>query len=265
MNRSIFNRIRERLTPRLNTTTGVGRLDEEALTEIHALFQVLTAEQGLSRERCRAVVDQRTARPGYLRAYRSGVRLLRAAALLVGRRTSFAALDERQRELALRLLMRRYPHRSREPRWRRRLRITGSHLDPVLTPSMLLAFREFVARDLLAAYYSGPEGWATVGYDEYPGRVRIEWEPCQVVAVHDEGDHLLLELSDATFEPLIPERLEADEEHELAVITKSGRQRATFSRDAHFAIARHLTHTDEAGWVLVHDGRRHEVLRDPAG
>ena len=103
-----------------------------------------------------------------------------------------------------------------------------------------------------------------MGYDEYPGRVRIEWEPCRVVAVHDEGDHLLLELSDSTYEPLVPDRLEPDEAHEMAVVTKSGRQRATFSREAYFALAEHLTHSDEDGWILAHDGHRHRVLRDAA-
>jgi hypothetical protein len=172
----------------------------------------------------------------------------------------FAELASPERERLLERILPRYPHPLNERAWRRRTSLLSDNLDIVLSRPGSRRLRDTVARQLLTFYLSSPEGWELVGYREYPGRVRAEWEPCEVRSVQLDGEQLLLELSDGCFELLKPEALESDEVTELAVFTKSGRQRASFSRSAYLALTEYLDQQED-GWVLSIMGKTYPVLR----
>src|SRR5690606_40820961 len=71
---------------------------------------------------------------------------------------------------------------------RRSSDLTGENLDVVFGRFTNRRFRQFVVRDLLLHYYSGAAGWSVVGYDEFPGHVRYESEPCAVLGFEVDGD-----------------------------------------------------------------------------
>lgn len=101
-------------------------------------------------------------------------------------------------------------------------------------------------RDLMGFYFQGAEGWAIVGYDEFPGHVRHDQEPCEVIKIIDDEDgRVLLELSDATIEELDPSGLVADKEFVLTAAVKSGRLRAGFARSAYYQLAERIDMQDE--------------------
>ena len=236
MNRTLFSKIREALSPTLEADSGTGMLDEEEKATVVALFETLTADPDFPAPQCLKHVDMRTgSNPGYLKAYRDGLNLLDNSAKKHTSGVHFRELDCHQRDAVLRQILRRYPHPSNEFRWRRRFRITGSHLDRALSSTATKRFRDFVVRDLLQFYYQGDEGWRIVDYDEFPGHVRHDREPCEVVRIiNDDDGRLLLEMSDATVEELDPSGLVADEDFMLTVSVKSGRQRAGFARAAYY-------------------------------
>lgn len=237
MNRSIFNRIREAVSPALETDSGTGALTEQENACVVALLQTLSADPDFSADRCLEHVAGKThAKAGYLKAYRDGVSLLDRSA-----RARFADLDTAQRDAVLRKILRRYPYRGNEPRLKQRLRITGSHLDQIFTGQGKKRFREFVVRDLMGFYFQGAEGWKIAGYDEFPGHVRHDDGNCEVVKIIDDEDgRVLLELSDATIEELDPAGLIADEDFMLTVAVKSGRQRASFARAAYYQLVERI-------------------------
>ena len=241
MNASLLSRIRAAIRPELETDTDTGTLDTDERASVLGLFEVLTADRTFPADRCLAHVDTQTSsRPGFLKAYRDGLALLDAAARKHFSGGCFRELEHQQRRRVLRKLLKRYPHPVNAPRWRRTLRVTGSHLDQMFTRDDTKRFRDFVVRDLLHFYYQGAEGWGTVGYDEFPGHVRHDREPCEVVKLIEDRGRLLLEMSDATIEELDPSGLLADEDLMLTVAVKSGRQRAAFSRSAYYAFVEYI-------------------------
>lgn len=151
---------------------------------------------------------------------------------------NFVNQTSAQRDATLRKVLRRYPYRSNEPGWKQRLRVTGGHLDQIFASAAKKRFRQFVVRDLMEFYFQGSEGWAIVGYGEFPGHVRYDDEECEIVKLIDDIDgRVLLELSDATIEELDPSGLLADKDFVLTAAVKCGRKRAGFSRSAYYQIA----------------------------
>ena len=266
MNKSIFARVRSWLQPTLDGHGATGSLSTPEVDCLYALFQLVVDDERVPREICETWLD-RSARtePGHLTEYRRGVELLQATSRRSFAGRSFAELTLDERDGVLRRVLRPFRHKEAEPRWRRRLRFTQTNLDTLLTPPERRRFRDFVVRDLLRAYYTRAEGWAVVGYDEFPGHVRKEREPCQITAVDLEGDELVLTLSDATFETLEPRRLELDDVHGLAVFCKSGRQRAVFERSAYEALVEHIEPAEDGdGWFLRIGNARHRILAQRA-
>src|SRR5690606_6556509 len=141
---------------------------------------------------------------------------------------------------------------------RRSSDLTGENLDVVFGRFTNRRFRQFVVRDLLLHYYSGAAGWSVVGYDEFPGHVRYESEPCAVLGFEVDGDAISLRLSDGTFEKLVPETLQIDEDHGLVALAKSGRQRIMFERNTYYSFCELLEETD-SGFVLTIGDLAYEV------
>lgn len=237
MNRSLPNRIREIFSLTLEADSATGTLSAGELACVCALLETLTADPGFPAARCRDHVDAQTgSRPGYLKAYRDGVALLDRAA-----GGQFCLLGQAGRDAVLHKILRRYPHRSNEARWRQRLRVTGSHLDQIVSRRATRRFRNFVVRDLMRFYFEGAEGWAIVGYEEYPGHVRHDVGPCEVTRmIDDEDGRVLLELSDATIEELDPTSLIAVRDAMLTVGVKAGRLRAGFARAAYYQLVERI-------------------------
>ena len=265
MNRSLLTRLREFLEPVLDRSAPTGVLSDDERRTVYALFRVLTADESYPEAPVRQYVQRRTkTEPGYFKEYRRGLALLEKVAERESPGRRFADLTDTERNRVLRRVLRSYPHEEKNALWRRRLRLTSENLDVVAAAFGRQAarrFRMFVVRDLLEHYYTGPAGWAVVDYKEFPGRVKSESDPCEVVGFRIEGDALILELSDATYEKLDPRRLELDGESGLAVTTKSGRQRARFSRKAYQAISEYLEETEDGRFVLMIGSSRHKVFQ----
>ena len=93
MNKTIYNRIRELVSPSLETDSGTGSLNEDEKAGVIALLKTLTADPDPPAERCLAHVEARTtSQPGYLKAYRDGLALLG---------DSFAKQDDAARDAVL--------------------------------------------------------------------------------------------------------------------------------------------------------------------
>ena len=262
MNRHVLSRLKERVQPRLDATSGTGTLTTEEHDAIFALFEVVTADERYPADRLRRFVDELTSTaPGYLKEFRSAVGVLERATRRRSFAGPFASLSIAERDAVLRSVLRPYPHPRSERRIRRKLRLTSENLDVVLAAREARRLRVHVVRELLGHYYTSELGWALVDYKGYPGRSRAEIDPCEVRAVHARDDELVLEMSDGSFERLEPDRLRADPGGSgLAVLVKGGRQLARFSRAAYYTLAERLEDAD-AGPVLKIGDRAYEVLR----
>ena len=251
MNKLLRSRLKERIEPSLDARTGTGVLTAGEHATVFGLLQALAWDEAFAAERCRRYVDARTSEEaGLLVEYRAAVGLLRESTrrLFAGRPFEGLPLDARER--VLRALLRPYPHEERQARWRRLTRITGENLDAAFSGRAVRRLRLHVVRDLLRLYYTADAGWAVVAYtNEFMGKVKSEGDPTEVVSVRVEGDEIILQLSDATFEELDPAALEVDDQHGLAARTKAGRQRATFSRSAYNVLAE-LIEESADGFVL---------------
>lgn len=268
MSRSLSRRLRAWLEPAAARGVPAGPLSDAEHRTVHALFETLTGDDRYSPALLRRHVERRTAEDGgYPQECRAGLALLGRAMRRESLAGGFADLTLEQRDRVLRRILRSYPHEEKNARWRRRPRLTAENLDLLaggLCRRAERRFRVFVVRDLLEHYYTGPSGWAVVGYREFPGRVRSENEPCEVLGFRVEGDALVLELSDATYETLDPGSLELDEGGALAVRSKSGRQRARFSNAAQQAMGELLREDEDGGLLLVIGSARHAVFRGGA-
>jgi hypothetical protein len=257
MNRTIFAKVRTILEPTLDATCPTGSLSERDRSLLAVLYRDLSgdlaADPGPYLER----LDQRVrSEPGLLAQTWAGLELLRSTGARLFPGVSFVDLTPQQRERVLSRLLRRNRSQMAESSWRRRARMTQWHLAQVFSLPRHRAFRRFVVQEIVTDYFNRPEGWALVGYREFPGRARVEWEPCEVTHVHETSTGgLLLELSDGTFDELSEHALVDDPETVLAAITKSGRQRARFSRAAYRQLGQYLEEND-AGDLVVRLGDR---------
>lgn len=263
MNKLLRSQLKERIEPALDPRAGTGVLSAGEHATVFGLLQALAGDETFAAARCRRYVDGRTLEEaGLLAEYRAGIGLLRESTrrLFGDRPFEELRLDERERVLGA--LLRRYPHEERQARWRRLTRITGENLDVALARRAARRFRLHVVRDLLRLYYTSAAGWAVVAYaNEFMGKVRSEDDPTEVVSVRVEGDEIILQLSDATFEELDPAALEVDEQHGLAAKTKAGRQHATFSRNAYNTLAE-LIEESADGFTLRIAGKAVPILTD---
>jgi hypothetical protein len=259
MNKTIFSQIRDVLIPRLDETAPTGTLSHEELVEIHALLQVLADDETCDFEACRQFVSRRTeSQRGVLAEYRHALDLLSRTTNKMFGSKKYSDLSLADGDRVLRKILMRYEHPVQSSMWRQRGRLTGENLDVVFGRFTHRRFRQFVVRDLLLHYYSGAAGWSTVGYEEFPGYVRYEAEPCEVLGFEVEGDSISLRLSDGTFEKLAPETLRTDDEHGLVALAKSGRQRIMFERNTYYSFCE-LLEESEAGFILRIGDQAYEV------
>lgn len=255
MNRSLLGRVRDLVAPRLPCTTPTGVLGEAEHRVVHALFQLLTDDPGVSATECGRFVDERTTRvAGYLAVYREGLALLARATTDAFPGRAFAALSLAERDAVLARVLRPFPHEESLAPWRRRLHLTPENLDALLAPRAARRFRRFVVRELLRVYYTSAAGWAVVGYDEFPGRVRSEAAGAEVTALRVEGATVLLTLSDGSVERLDPSSVRTDGAAGLVVLAKGGRQRVVFSHKTYYELCELLEETED-GIVLCLGGR----------
>ena len=253
MNESLLTKIRNRLSPRLDPTKPTGILAAKELQTIFALYQVLSGDEGVSRNEVLDFVNQRTKTvPGVLHAYRNGI------ALIHKRSRDFAQITMDERNAVLHKLLRSYRHPGLEPSWRRTLRLTPVVMDRLLAPQTVQSFRDLVVRDLLARYFTSARGWKLVGYEEFSGHVRTLDEPCEVRRVEFEGDDIILTLSDATVEVLADTGLQLAEDGLLRAITKWGRQTATFSHQTHAMLGERLEE-DDSGFIVRVGNKKYQV------
>lgn len=257
MNRTIFAKVRTLLEPALDGTCPTGSLSERDRALLAVLYRDLSGDPAADPDPYLARLDRRVgSEAGLLAQVWAGLELLRSTGAKLFPGVSFVDMTPPQRERVLTQLLRRNRSQMAESRWRRRARMTEWHLAQVFSLPRHRAFRRFVVQEIVTDYFNSPQGWALVGYKEFPGRARVESEPCEVTHVHEtSAGGLLLELSDGTFDELHERGLVDDPETVLAAITKSGRQRARFSRAAYRQLAQYVEEND-AGDLVVRLGDR---------
>lgn len=259
MNRTIFNRIRGIIEPQIDASIPCGDLTTGELETLQALLVVLADDANYDRAGlCRYLVKRAQNEPGILGEYRHGIEVIDEAAQKQGGKP-FAELSREEQETLLDDLLPQYPHPLSEAPKLYETRLTRRNLFSFLSPRRVLRLRLYVIADLLSYYYSTAPGWAVVGYRDFPGFSRIETDPCEVIAFELDGNELILELSDATYERLRPYCLYLDEQERLWAKTKSGRQRAMFSRHAYLALSERLEVTDEGEAVLTVGNQIHRI------
>jgi hypothetical protein len=161
-------RVRDLLSPpepRLDSASDTGLLGDEEMTEVVALAETLLPQHldpGVTQRFVQHHVDERTSKEqGYLEEYERAVALLqRTTGSLVDAGARFSALSLVERNTVLSELL--------ETR-RTGVRRLGNLFDRILGATEIPAFRIYVVEDLLRAFYRSAEGWAVVGYTNYPG------------------------------------------------------------------------------------------------
>jgi hypothetical protein len=152
------------INPQLDKDSPLGILSEEEMKTIIALSGILipTAEKfGINEEFIRNHVNYKTNNvKGYLKEYRNAVRLLEEASkkVISGDR-EFYELNLSERDRVLESILWRYSSNE----------VIKSRLERILVSKRNMAFRDFVVRDILAAFKGSPVGWFIVGYSHYPG------------------------------------------------------------------------------------------------
>jgi hypothetical protein len=148
----------------LDKSYPTGMLSEKEMVTILALSKALvpkdeTLETG--DDFFRNHINYKTSNVrGYLKEYREGVRLLEETTKeIIGANNSFSELSMSEIEKVLESILWRY--RSDE--------VIESFLEKFFVSKRKLAFREFVVRDILKAFYKSRAGWAVVGYSHFPG------------------------------------------------------------------------------------------------
>lgn len=160
--RSLKRRIRRYKLPRLDPRSPTGTLSEPEMRTVLALAEVLLPRDrpGMDREFFLQHVYGRTSDTrGYLREYREAVKLLDEKTPGAAGRPDFAGLGLAEREKVLASILWKY--RAGES--------LKARLALIFAPGRTLAFREFVVKDLLAAYYRSPAAWSLLGYAHFPG------------------------------------------------------------------------------------------------
>lgn len=254
MNTTFAHTIRLFFEARLDPAAGSGVLEKSEEVTLGALYTALCDDDAHDTSGYFSALRARTQQePGLL------VQFQKAAALLqeISRKKfsrPFEALKADQKDVVLGQLLSGNVSRLSESNFKNRLKMTRWHIDQIVCAPAKRAFRQFVSADMLLDYFRTEKGWGLVGYREYPGRVRGEWEPCEVVRVHFEGDDILLELSDLTFDKLRSDALQIEGEDSLIAVTKYGRQRAKFSRAAYNTLTELLE--SDGDEMLIRRGNR---------
>jgi hypothetical protein len=149
--------------PGLDEDSALGLLSDEEMEEVFALAEALfPQDQDITATRhfVRHYVNGRTtSRQGYLAEYQRAVALLQETTNeLLDTGQQFSELPMADRNAVLSELL--------EPPRTGRI---GHFFDRIFGSGEIPAFRAHVVRDLLQAFYRSPDGWAVVGYSNYPG------------------------------------------------------------------------------------------------
>jgi len=144
--------------PRLDKSYPMGQLTNEESETIAALIGVLVeGDYGFLGNH---VARRTSTEPGYLKEYQNGAKLLNESVRRgFGGAKRFAELDHTEQDRILESILWKY---SSEDKWR-------ILLERLFVSKKRLAFREFVVRDILKAFYRSGAGWQIVGYAKYPG------------------------------------------------------------------------------------------------
>jgi|GEM_PF-5285454 len=240
MNTTTFHKIRLLFEAELDPEKGTGELTAGELGTLKALYHTLADDDEYDTESYFLGLKERLqTEAGLLDRFQLAVQLLNKTAQQKYSR-NFEGMSRSHQNDVLKKILSGSVSRLAESPLKNRLKMTRWHFEKVFSTPARRSFRQFVSTDMLTDYYRGVKGWALVGYEEFPGRVRGEWEPCEVLRVHFEHDDILLELSDLTFDKLLPEALHLEGEDSLVAVTKYGRQRATFSRTAYNTLTEYL-------------------------
>jgi hypothetical protein len=152
--------------PQLDEESPTGKLSAVEMGTVMALADVLVPTEKKSErlyDVLRSHVDGRTlADNGYFREYRKAVRYLdetTASVTTAGKK--FADLPVSQRQRMLEEIL--WEYRADQARIKQ--------VEAIFSPARTLAFRNFVVKDLLEAFFRKlpDEAWAIVGYSHYPG------------------------------------------------------------------------------------------------
>ena len=144
--------------PGLDWHAPVGDLSVEESATVAALASVLVP--GNYPFLMDHVARKTTTEPGFLKEYRNAVKLLNESTRRIwARDTRFENLDPGGRERVVESILWRY---SADDKW-------TILLEKLVVSKRRLAFRWFVVRDLLSAFYRSSAGWKVVGYTKYPG------------------------------------------------------------------------------------------------
>jgi hypothetical protein len=143
---------------RLDQGYPMGKLSNEESETIAVLIRVLVqGDHAFLRDH---VARRTTTEPGYLREYQEGAKLLNAATRhIFGGAKRFEELDHTESNLVLESILWKY---RAGDKWRK-------VLERLFVSKRRLAFRKFVVRDILKAFYRSGPGWQVVGYTKYPG------------------------------------------------------------------------------------------------
>jgi len=160
------SRIPQYREPQLDQASQTGKLSIAEMTTIIALAEVLIPNS-MNSERVsgelRSYVDERTlGENGYLKEYRRAAALLdKTADSVKAGEGKFADLQVAQRQRVLEKIL--WQYRADQTRMRQ--------FEAIFAPTETLAFRKFVVKDILRAFFSRlpAEAWAIVGYSHYPG------------------------------------------------------------------------------------------------
>lgn len=146
-----------------------GVISDEEMKTIIALSEVLVSENEMARIKgfVREHVHYRTTNhKAYLKEYKDAVKLLGEKTKEVfGTNRSFFELTLLERNKVLGSILRKY----RAILWKYRADKSVPILERIFLSKRESAFRDFVARDILMAFYRYHGGWALVGYSHYPG------------------------------------------------------------------------------------------------
>ncbi|MPZ78682.1 MAG: hypothetical protein GEU77_19450 [Deltaproteobacteria bacterium] len=182
-------RIPQYRKPQLDEDSPTGRLSAVEMSTVMALAEVLIPADTKS-ERIynvlRSHVESRTlANNGYLEEYRRAVALLdETAESVTAVGGKFAELPVSQRQRILEDIL--WEYRAEQTRVRQ--------FEAIFSPAGTLAFRNFVVRDILEAFFRKlpGEAWAIVGYSHYPGvpaDPRTYSRPLQITSTSNLSDH----------------------------------------------------------------------------
>jgi len=150
--------------PKLDENSLTGTLSDAEMRTILALVEVAaprTKMQSVDHEFFQRHVNNKTSNvKGYLKEYREGAKLLdETTHKVIDHRQDFVALSVAERNTVLEAILWKY----------RAGAILKPRVELLLASRTALSFREFVLKDLLAAFYRSGMGWALVGYIHYPG------------------------------------------------------------------------------------------------